>query len=86
MNEIEPILKLIVKREFDFVRRKYIFKDKEAKEIEKAKPLDVLALTVVSDSVLRILDVKILNEENQKEFIELLKTGAVKQEKVKDNE
>ncbi len=80
MNEIKPRLKLIAKRDFDFVRRKYIFKDKEAKEIEKAKPLDVLALTIVSDSVLRILDVKILNEENQKEFIELLKHGAQSQE------
>ncbi len=80
MDEVKPRLKLITRREFDIVKAKYGFKDKAVqevieKQIKGASPLDVLALTIIPGSGLKILDVKILNEKNEAVFIDLLKTG-----------
>jgi len=80
-EEVKPTLKLIAKRDFEFVKEKYGYFDEETKnrvesEIAGAKPLDVLALTTKLGSGLKILDVKILNEENEDVFIELLVKGV----------
>ncbi len=81
MEEIKPRLKLITRRDFDFVKQKYAYEDTESKKnieekIYSAKPLDVLALTVMPGSGLKILGVKILNEKKESDFIDLLKTGS----------
>ena len=80
MEDIKPRLKLIAKRDFELVREKYGFKSEDVQKtveekIEQANALDVLALVVVPGSGLKILDVKILNEENEDIFINLLKQG-----------
>jgi len=74
---IKPRLKLIAKRDFEVVRSKYDFVSEASEEtISKAQPLDVLALTVIPGSGLKILDVKILNEKNEDVFLRLLEEGA----------
>jgi len=71
-----PRLKLIAKRDFVLVRSKYTFVSEAPKAIiESAGPWDVLALTVVPGSGLKILDAKILNEKNETVFLQLLKEG-----------
>lgn len=76
MTLIKPILKLIAKRDFDIVKDKYEIVSLASKEIiNGAQPLDVLALTVIPGSGLKILDVKILNEQNEDVFLQLLKEG-----------
>lgn len=76
-NELTPRLKLIAKRDFDIVKFKYtIVNPNVEKSINEAKPLDVLALKIIPGSGLKILDVKILNENNPQIFLELLKEGA----------
>lgn len=63
-EEIQPRLKLIAKRDFDIVRNKYKFASDGAKAlVDGASEWDVLALTVVPGSGLKILDAKILNEQ-----------------------
>ncbi len=76
-DNINPRLKLIAKRDFASVEKKYTIVSLDSKKIiESAKPLDVLALKVISGSGLKILDVKILNENNEDVFLELLKEGV----------
>ena len=78
MEKIEPRLKLISKRDFEEVRDKYTFTSGNfEKIIDGAQSLDVLALTVMPGSGLKVLDVKILNEKKEEVFIKLLKEGAV---------
>ena len=75
-DNIKPRLKLIAKRDFEIVRSKYTFVSETPREIiEKADDWDVLALTVVPGSGLKILDVKILNERNVEVFLKLLREG-----------
>ena len=75
-EEPKPRLKLIAKRDFDIVRTKYKFQSETPKTIiESADPWDVLALTVIPGSGLKILDAKILNEESQTTFLRLLREG-----------
>ncbi len=78
-EEITPRLKLIAKRDFNLVRGKYQFADEDAKTIvNNAGDWDVLALTVISGSGLKILSAKILNEQNQNTFMKLLEEGVEK--------
>jgi hypothetical protein len=75
-EQIKPRLKLIAKRDFEIVRNKYQIISEASKQlIHSADPFDVLALTVVPGSGLKILDVKILNEKNEAVFLRLLKEG-----------
>ena len=72
-EEIKPRLKLIAKKDFELVRSKYKFVSEAPKQIvENARDWDVLALTTIPGSGLKILDAKILNEEV---FLQLLKEG-----------
>lgn len=75
-DNIIPRLKLIAKRDFEVVRGKYKFTTEVSQQIvDSAQPLDVLALTVIPGSGLKILDAKILNESNEAVFLKLLKEG-----------
>jgi len=75
-EEIVPRLKLIAKRDFDLVRSKYRFVTEAPKLIvESAQPWDVLALTVGPGSGLKVWDAKILNEQNEAVFLQLLREG-----------
>lgn len=75
-EDISPRLKLIAKRDFDLVRNKYKFANEGARTlIDSADAWDVLALTVVPGSGLKILDVKILNEKSPSVFLKLLQEG-----------
>jgi hypothetical protein len=74
-------LKLISKHEYEALKSKYDFFSQEIKIrltpiIAAAAISDVLALTVVEGSGLKILDVKVLNEEKEEVFIKLLKEGV----------
>lgn len=76
-ESITPRLKLIAKRDFDIVRTKYRFDNNKVELlVNSASEWDVLALTVVPGSGLKILDAKILNESNQANFIKLLQEGV----------
>jgi hypothetical protein len=80
-NEKIPRLKLISKHEYGVLKDKYAFFNQEVKTklnpiIEAAAPSDVLALTVVEGSGLKIMNVRILNENTEDVFIELLKEGV----------
>jgi len=76
-----PRLKLVSKNDYTFLKEKFSFFN-EAKEtqlapvIASAQPSDVLALTVIPGSGLKILDVKILNEGTEEVFLKLLRDGA----------
>lgn len=73
---ITPRLKLIAKRDFDLVRGKYkIMNEGVDSVIGGASAWDVLALTIVPGSGLKILDVKVLNEKNEAVFLKLLREG-----------
>tara|TARA_Y100000310_G_scaffold271803_1_gene286441 strand:+ start:47 stop:292 length:246 start_codon:yes stop_codon:yes gene_type:complete len=75
-ENISPRLKLIAKRDFDIVSGKYRFANDGAKAIvNSAEAWDVLALTVIPGSGLKILDAKILNERSQSNFMKLLREG-----------
>jgi len=76
-NEIiAPRLKLITKRDFNLVSGKYKFAHDGVRAIvNSALDWDVLALKVIPGSGLKILDAKILNEQNQSNFIKLLQEG-----------
>jgi len=75
-EKITPRLKLITKRDFDLVRTKYTFVSEVHKDvIRTADDWDVLALTIIPGSGLKILDVKILNEQSGEVFLRLLKEG-----------
>mgnify|MGYP001596412399 FL=1 len=75
-DQIKPRLKLIAKRDFDLVRNKYRFDSEAPRQIiESAGPWDVLALTIISGSGLKVLDAKILNENNEIVFLQLLREG-----------
>ena len=81
MENKTPQLKLISKSDFEYVRKKYDFfseanKSELEKSINDASPSDVLALSVITGSGLKIIDVKILNEQNEEVFVKLLKEGA----------
>lgn len=78
INKISPRLKLIAKRDFDLVRGKYKFSNEGARAlVESAQEWDVLALTVIPGSGLKIIDAKILNEKNQANFMKILQEGIV---------
>jgi len=80
IDEISPRLKLVAKRDFDLVRNKYKFANEGIKAVvDGAGAWDVLALTVIPGSGLKILDVKILNEQNQSVFLRLLQEGIAEQ-------
>ena len=75
------MLKLVSKNTYENFKAKYsFFNEAKMKEltpkIEAAAPSDVLALTVVEDSGLKILNVQILNENTKELFIKLLKEGV----------
>lgn len=76
--ETEPILKLISKKDFDKVKDKYVDIKQEAQTIidSSTNELDVLALKVIEGSGFTILNAKIINEENENAFLEILKKGA----------
>ena len=75
-ENINPRLKLIAKRDFDIVSGKYNFANDGARAIvNSAEAWDVLALTVIPGSGLKILDAKILNEKSQSNFMKLLQEG-----------
>lgn len=75
-EDIKPRLKLIAKRDFDIVRTKYKFVGEAPEQIvNSAQPWDVLALTTIPGSGLKILDAKILNESNEVTFLQLLREG-----------
>ncbi len=76
-----PRLKLISKNDYEEVKNKFDFFSDEKKAslspiIASAQPSDVLALTVVQGSGLKILNVEILNESKEEVFIKLLKEGV----------
>lgn len=75
-KDVPPRLKLIAKRDFDIVRSKYKFANEGARAlVDGASEWDVLALTVVPGSGLKILDAKILNEQSESVFLKLLQEG-----------
>ncbi|MCK5233469.1 MAG: hypothetical protein KAJ91_01500 [Candidatus Aenigmarchaeota archaeon] len=77
MGNMQPTVKLITKRDFLVVENKYHDVSDKAKAIIKgADPLDVLALSVVPGSGLKILDAKVFNEENDEVFLDSLKNGV----------
>lgn len=70
-------LKLISKKDFDVVKDKYKFENEEAENIVgTATDKDALALKVTTGSGLRILGVKILNENTPDLFAELMSKGV----------
>jgi hypothetical protein len=70
-------LKLLSKREFDMFKSKYKFESTEAESIVgQAKSDDVLALKVTTDSGLKILGAKVLNESTTDFFAELMSKGV----------
>jgi len=76
-----PRLKLISKNDYEGVKNKFAFFNEEKELnllpiIASAKPSDVLALTVVQGSGLKILNVEILNEGKEDLFLKLLKEGV----------
>lgn len=76
-----PRLKLVCKQEYEELKSKYDFysediKTKIAPIIEAAAPSDILALTVIAGSGLKILNAEIFNEEKEDVFIKLLKEGV----------
>lgn len=74
----EPILKLITKRDFEKIKGKYVEIKPEAKTVidSSKKDLDILALKVVEGSGFTILNAKIINEENESAFLEILQKGV----------
>ena len=73
MDKMKPTLKFITKRDFVELEHKYLIRDSYVINIiDNAKPLDVLILQVIPDIRLKVLNVKILNEEN---FLDCLKNG-----------
>lgn len=88
MEEKIPQLKLISKYDFEKVKGKYdFFSGANKSELENlingANPSDVLALSVIPGSGLKIIDVKILNEDSEDVFIKLLKEGATSPDNLK---
>ena len=80
-NEKKPRLKLVSKHEYNELKDKYGFFNQATKTkltpiITAAAPSDILALTVVEGSGLKILNVEIFNEEKEDVFIKLLKEGV----------
>ena len=76
-----PRLKLVSKHEYLELKDKYAFFNDLAETnvapiIEAAAPSDILAFTVVEGLGLKIMDVKILNEQKEDVFIKLLKEGV----------
>lgn len=79
MVDEKPItLKLMTRKDFEAVRDKYTPITEQINSlIENAGQMDVLALSVSPGSGLKILDVKVFNENKQDVFLEILKQGAV---------
>lgn len=80
-NKKIPKLKLVSKHEYEELKSKYGFFNQEIETrltpiITAAAPSDILAFTVVDGSGLKILDVKIFNENKEAVFIKLLKEGV----------
>jgi len=75
----EPQIKLITKKEFEDVKDKYEDISPNAQTvIDSAKnDLDVIALQTVEGSGYKILDAKILNENNEEELIKLFRDGSI---------
>ena len=77
MSDAEPKLKLFTKTDFNSVRNKFVDISPKADEIiEHSNDTDVLVLLVKEGSAFSVLDAKVLNEEAQETFIELLKKGT----------
>lgn len=78
MEEIkQPRLKLISKSDFNLVSKKYKSVSSVAKGvISNAASSDILALKVIPGSGLKILDAKILNEDSEEFFAQLMKEGV----------
>jgi hypothetical protein len=70
-------LKLISKKDFDQVSKKYKFESEEAKIlVGTATDKDALALRVTTGSGLKVLGAKILNEDSPEFFAELMSKGV----------
>ncbi len=78
MEEIkQPRLKLISKSDFELVKGKYgIVNDAVNPIIAGALPTDILALKVIPGSGLKILGAKILNEDSEEFFTQLMIQGV----------
>ena len=77
MSDSKPELKLFTKVEFLKVKDKYeeIYEDAQT-VIDNANDSDVLVLTVKEGSGLKVLDAKIIDENNEDLFIQILKEGV----------
>jgi len=70
-------LKLISKKDFDQVSKKYKFESEETKTlVGTATENDALALRVTTGSGLKVLGAKILNEDSPEFFAELMSKGV----------
>lgn len=71
-------LKLVTKKDFPSVKNKYKEISPSAQEIidSSTNDLDVLALYVQEGSDYSVVDAKIINEENEHVFLDLLKEGV----------
>ena len=70
-------LKLISKKDFNQLKGKYKFDNNEDKTIiGNATDTDALALKVTTGSGLKVLGVKILNEDNPEFFAKLMSEGV----------
>lgn len=78
MENSKPQLKLMTKKEFEAVRGKFVAIDESANSIinSSKNDLDVLALTIQEGSGFKVLVAKIINENTEEEFIQLLKSGV----------
>ncbi len=78
MANTEPQLKLMTKADFNRVKSKFVDIKPEAEEmLEKAvNDSDVLALTVQEGSGFTLLNAKIISEDNEEGFVQLLKEGV----------
>lgn len=77
MEQKSAWLKLISKKDFEIVKGKYKFENAEAEAlIRDATDKDALALKVTTGSGLKILGVKILNEDKPELFAELMSKGV----------
>lgn len=77
MEQKSSWLKLISKKDFELVKDKYKFENAETENIVKqATDKDALVLKVTTGSGLKVLGVKILNENNTDLFAELMSKGV----------
>lgn len=77
MDQKSTWLKLISKKDFDLVRTKYKIENPEAEKlISQATANDALALKVTTGSGLKVLGVKILNENSTELFADLMSKGV----------